>query len=231
MATKNEPYEFKIGSMSIPEMISFDQDTQDLTFNVPDHILYTINAAKLAAMNRDSTASRHLQPPPPIPPKPTSRTPVATVAFSRSLSHLPPRSRSFSPDRSGHPVPQPKKSFHTTYSIEKYPTSAVSQDELGGRVLSIDRNGDGAGSTGGMSGGMFMSSRGKPADIDTDDFMARMSEGGFSQFTDTQIRSHPSLADVRLSEKRSSEFSTDHDGTEEGASNSVSMFACCFGSR
>ncbi|KAJ1648986.1 hypothetical protein IWQ61_009787 [Dispira simplex] len=40
-------------TLSIPDMITFDKEEQDLTLDVPEHILSTINSAKLAKLSED----------------------------------------------------------------------------------------------------------------------------------------------------------------------------------
>ncbi|KAJ1952945.1 hypothetical protein IWQ62_006106 [Dispira parvispora] len=40
-------------SLSIPDMITFDKEEQDITLEVPEHILSTINSAKLAKLSED----------------------------------------------------------------------------------------------------------------------------------------------------------------------------------
>ncbi|KAJ1987422.1 hypothetical protein H4R33_002878 [Dimargaris cristalligena] len=116
------PTDFKIGSMSIPEMIQFDRDSQDLTFEVPEHILYTVNSAKLAAMTRDKASSSYQD------------------LLNQSMADMHQRATSPSPDptdysgASSASVAKPKQSFQTHHSStrDRYQASLRSQGGGGG---------------------------------------------------------------------------------------------------
>ncbi|KAJ1976933.1 hypothetical protein H4R34_003791 [Dimargaris verticillata] len=107
-----------VRSINLPELITFDKDERDLSLAVPDHILYTINSAKLSTMAResDSLSMGHGRPTDAIKPltvgQRTSQDMSAASECTSATAH------------------QPKPSFQTTRTVDShgpYGTDAPTQ--------------------------------------------------------------------------------------------------------
>ncbi|KAJ1971880.1 hypothetical protein H4R35_005000 [Dimargaris xerosporica] len=96
-----------VRSINLPELITFDKDERDLSLAVPEHILYTINSAKLSTMARESDSlSMGRERPFDVKPLPmaqrTSQDMSAASECTSATAH------------------QPKPSFQTTRTVDSH---------------------------------------------------------------------------------------------------------------